>query len=54
MNSRAAAPASVGEEKTVEYIKAQMQRIGLKPGNGDSYFQDRADGGNHRRREHRR
>ena len=33
-------PGSVGEEKTVEYIKAQMQRIGLKPGNGDSYFQD--------------
>ena len=33
-------PGSVGEEKTVEYIKTQMQRIGLKPGNGDSYFQD--------------
>jgi Zn-dependent M28 family amino/carboxypeptidase len=33
-------PGSVGEEKTVEYIKAQMQRIGLQPGNGDSYFQD--------------
>lgn len=33
-------PGSVGEDKTVEYIKAQMQRIGLKPGNGDSYFQD--------------
>ena len=33
-------PGSVGEDKTVEYIQAQMQRIGLKPGNGDSYFQD--------------
>jgi Zn-dependent M28 family amino/carboxypeptidase len=33
-------PGSAGEEKTVEYIKAQMQRIGLQPGNGDSYFQD--------------
>jgi len=34
------APGSVGEERTVEYIRAQMQRIGLQPGNGDSYFQD--------------
>ena len=34
------APGSVGEEKTVEYLKAQMQRIGLKPGNGESWFQD--------------
>ncbi|RYZ72736.1 MAG: M20/M25/M40 family metallo-hydrolase [Lysobacteraceae bacterium] len=33
-------PGSAGEDKTVEYIQAQMQRIGLKPGNGDSYFQD--------------
>ena len=33
-------PGSVGEEKTVEYIQAQMKRIGLQPGNGDSYFQD--------------
>ena len=33
-------PGSKGEERTVEYIRAQMQRIGLKPGNGDSYFQD--------------
>ena len=32
-------PGSPGEEKTVEYLKAQFQRIGLKPGNGDSYFQ---------------
>ncbi len=33
-------PGTAGEEKTVEYIKEQMQRIGLQPGNGDSYFQD--------------
>jgi Zn-dependent M28 family amino/carboxypeptidase len=32
-------PGTPGEEKTVEYIKAQFERIGLKPGNGDSYFQ---------------
>ncbi|RPE75971.1 M28 family metallopeptidase [Vulcaniibacterium tengchongense] len=33
------APGSAGEEKTVEYLAAQFQRMGLKPGNGDSYFQ---------------
>ncbi|MFC0679451.1 M20/M25/M40 family metallo-hydrolase [Lysobacter korlensis] len=33
------APGSAGEEKTVEYLKAQFQRMGLQPGNGDSYFQ---------------
>ena len=32
-------PGTPGEEKSVEYIKAQFERIGLKPGNGDSYFQ---------------
>ncbi len=32
-------PGSPGEEKTVEYLKAQFERMGLKPGNGDSYFQ---------------
>ena len=34
------APGSPGEDLTVEYIRAQMQRIGLQPGNGDSYFQE--------------
>jgi Zn-dependent M28 family amino/carboxypeptidase len=34
------APGSVGEDRTVEYIRAQMQRIGLQPGNGDTFFQD--------------
>jgi Zn-dependent M28 family amino/carboxypeptidase len=33
------APGTPGEEKSVEYIKAQFERMGLKPGNGDSYFQ---------------
>ena len=33
------APGTAGEEKTVEYLKAQFQRMGLKPGNGDSWFQ---------------
>ncbi|MFD0725837.1 M28 family metallopeptidase [Lysobacter brunescens] len=33
------APGTPGEEKTVQYLKAQFERMGLKPGNGDSYFQ---------------
>ncbi len=33
------APGSPGEEKTVEYIKAQFERIGLQPGNNGSFFQ---------------
>lgn len=33
------APGSPGEEKTVEYLKTQFERMGLKPGNGDSFFQ---------------
>ncbi|MGY8565278.1 M28 family metallopeptidase [Paracidovorax citrulli] len=34
------APGSTGEERTVNYIRDQMQRIGLQPGNGDSWFQE--------------
>lgn len=34
------APGTQGEELTVNYIRDQMQRIGLQPGNGDSWFQD--------------
>ncbi|MBN8803480.1 MAG: aminopeptidase, partial [Stenotrophomonas acidaminiphila] len=34
------APGSRGEQLTVEYIRDQMQRIGLQPGNGDSWFQE--------------
>ena len=33
------APGTVGEDKTVEYIKAQFARIGLQPGNGSDWFQ---------------
>jgi Zn-dependent M28 family amino/carboxypeptidase len=33
------APGSAGEEKTVQYLETQFKRMGLKPGNGDSYFQ---------------
>jgi Zn-dependent M28 family amino/carboxypeptidase len=33
------APGSDGEEKTVQYLREQFQRLGLEPGNGDSYFQ---------------
>jgi len=33
------APGSVGEEKTVHYLRQQFERLGLEPGNGGSYFQ---------------
>lgn len=33
-------PGSAGEDKSVAYIQAQMQRIGLQPGNHGSWFQD--------------
>ena len=33
------APGTPGGDKSVEYIKAQFVRLGLEPGNGDSYFQ---------------
>ncbi|WP_460638052.1 M28 family metallopeptidase [Larkinella harenae] len=33
-------PGTVGEEKTVQYLKTEFQRMGLQPGNGKSYFQD--------------
>ena len=33
------APGTPGEEKTIEYIKAQFARIGLQPGNGSDWFQ---------------
>ena len=32
-------PGSEGEEKTVNYLRDQFRRLGLQPGNGDSYFQ---------------
>ena len=33
-------PFTEGETKTVEYIKEQYEELGLKPGNGDSYYQE--------------
>ncbi|MEO6171526.1 MAG: M28 family metallopeptidase, partial [Arenimonas sp.] len=33
------APGTIGEEKTVDYLTQQFKRLGLKPGNGDSYVQ---------------
>ncbi|MFQ5747349.1 MAG: M28 family metallopeptidase [Gemmatimonadota bacterium] len=34
------APASLGEERTVAYLKRQFEALGLEPGNGDSWFQE--------------
>lgn len=34
------APASEGETKTVNFLRDEFQKIGLKPGNGRSYFQE--------------
>ena len=33
------APGTPGEEKTTQFLKEQFKKLGLKPGNGDSYFQ---------------
>lgn len=32
-------PGTPGEEKTVAYVVAELRKLGLKPGNGDSYLQ---------------
>jgi len=34
------APGTYGEDKTAEYLVAQFERLGLQPGNGDSWFQE--------------
>ncbi len=34
------APGTDGEQKTADYVVAQFKRLGLQPGNGDSWFQD--------------
>ncbi|GAB2489069.1 M28 family metallopeptidase [Arenimonas alkanexedens] len=34
------APGTAGEQMTADYLVAQFQRLGLQPGNGDSWFQD--------------
>lgn len=33
-------PFTEGETKTINYLKGEFQKLGLKPGNGDSYFQE--------------
>ncbi len=33
-------PASPGEEKTIEFLKKEFEKVGLKPGNGESFFQE--------------
>ncbi|MFY7964486.1 MAG: M28 family metallopeptidase [Chitinophagaceae bacterium] len=33
-------PFSIGETKAVEYIKKSFEKIGLEPGNGNSFLQD--------------
>jgi Zn-dependent M28 family amino/carboxypeptidase len=33
-------PASKGEEKTISFLKEEFQKAGVKPGNGDSFFQE--------------
>ena len=34
------APASKGEEKTIQFLKQEFQKLGLKPGNSESFFQE--------------
>jgi len=33
-------PFTNGERKTINYLKREFERLGLEPGNGDSYFQE--------------
>lgn len=33
-------PFTAGETKTISYLKAEFEKLGLKPGNGNSYFQE--------------
>ena len=33
-------PFTIGETKTINYLKNEFQSLGLEPGNGNSYFQD--------------
>lgn len=33
-------PSTEGETKTINYLKQEFQKLGLKPGNGDSFFQE--------------
>lgn len=33
-------PATKGEEKTIQFLKEEFEKLGLKPGNGKSFFQE--------------
>lgn len=33
-------PFTAGETKTINYLKGEFEKLGLKPGNGTSYFQE--------------
>lgn len=33
-------PSSAGEVKTINYLRDQYKKLGLRPGNGDSFFQE--------------
>ncbi|MCH7658371.1 MAG: peptidase M28, partial [Bacteroidetes bacterium] len=33
-------PLTEGEVITINYLKEEFEKLGLQPGNGDSYFQD--------------
>ncbi|MFC1650952.1 M28 family metallopeptidase [Candidatus Latescibacterota bacterium] len=33
-------PATRGEEKTIQFLKEEFEKLGLQPGNGNSYFQE--------------
>ncbi|MDH4045174.1 MAG: M28 family metallopeptidase [Gemmatimonadota bacterium] len=33
-------PASVGEDRTMAYLQAEFERLGLEPGNGASWYQE--------------
>ncbi len=33
-------PFTEGEVKTLNYLEEEFKKLGLEPGNGDSYFQD--------------
>ncbi|MFQ5651762.1 MAG: M28 family metallopeptidase [bacterium] len=34
------APSSAGEEKTISFLQQEFDKLGLAPGNGESYFQE--------------
>jgi hypothetical protein len=38
--SSSALPASSGEAKTIGFLEQKFQKLGLKPGNGQSFFQE--------------